>query len=225
MRVEKQFTVAAPLDRAWEELLDAAHVAGCVPGGELRAASGERVFTGDLTLGSNGSAIQALGTLRPVDADEDEHTATLRVHGRQVAGPGRGSGLVRVRLGSAGDSTRVDLSADVIVAGAAPASDAVQQTAQTLLDGFAERLGERMAERARSAPAPAAEPDRPAREPETERPAAAAEPQRAASPSGLPAVLTGTPARAGLVLVLIALLRAAFGRRPKRVKVTFDLKW
>jgi carbon monoxide dehydrogenase subunit G len=223
LRVERQFTVSAPLDRAWEELLDNDAVARCVPGGELTAAAGEPVFTGELTVGDNGSAIRALGTLRPIDADADEHTATLRLQGRQVAGPARGAGLIRARLGSEGDGTRVDLSADVTVAGAGGAAEAVEVGAQRLLDAFAERLGEQMAERARSAPAPAAAGAR------AEAPPPEPEPARAEPPSslglGMPGVLTGAPARSGLVLLALALLRVVLGRRPKRVKVSFELKW
>ncbi len=61
MRFEKEFTVAAPLDRAWRELDDIDVFASCLPG-ELRDADG--VCTGEFSLAANGAATRCQATLR-----------------------------------------------------------------------------------------------------------------------------------------------------------------
>src|SRR5258707_6323769 len=106
MRFEKEFTVAAPLDRAWRELDDIDVFASCLPG-ELRDADG--VCTGEFSLAADGAATRCQATLRPVDADDDEHATTVRVTGRQLGGPAIGPGTISCPASANRDTTHVAL--------------------------------------------------------------------------------------------------------------------
>ncbi|MEA2269919.1 MAG: uncharacterized protein QOC64_2529 [Solirubrobacteraceae bacterium] len=230
MRLEKQLTVGAPPDQVWAELLDVADLAACLPGAEVRAAPGEPVVRGEMTIGRNGSSVRGRGTVRPVDADEDERTTTLRIQGREVGGSALATALLRGHVGTADGATTVLVSADLDLTGQRADPATVQAEAQRLLDGFSERLEARIRERAREPrPAPeAARPPEPASVPagaasETDRPA----PLDAAR-EGLAAALGGRAQTyglaAGAAAVLIVLLRALF--RPRRhITVSLKYRW
>jgi carbon monoxide dehydrogenase subunit G len=149
MRLEKEFVVGAPLERAWRALSDLEVFASCIPGGELQPSDG--AYTGRIGLGPNGGRVECEATVRSVDQDEDEHVATVVVHGRQVGGPGVGSVTVQSRCQGADTSTRVVLTADVLSSGFEH-REAFAEAARELF----ERAADLLAERATTAPPPAA---------------------------------------------------------------------
>src|SRR5579884_2525193 len=117
MRFEHEFTVDVPLEHAWRTLADPGSVSASLPESKLRAVDG--IHTGRIELDSaRGLACEA--TITGVDQDDDEHVATVAVHGRQVDGPGIGSAIVRSHLRERSGSTTVTLTADVLTTGHAP---------------------------------------------------------------------------------------------------------
>ena len=178
------------------------------------------MYRGELTIPHNGSALRALGTLRPVDADDDERTATLRIEGREVGGPALATGMLRAHVDSEAGATRVVVVADVEVTGQRADPGAVEAGAQRLLDDVSERLDARIRERA-GAQAHAAGPA-----PRRGRRAAEAAQAPAADARG--AALSGGVGRGGLAVLaaaaLLLLLRALF--RPRRsVSVSLKYRW
>jgi carbon monoxide dehydrogenase subunit G len=211
MRFEHEFTVEVPLEQAWRALPDADAVAASLPRAELRAVDG--VHTGRIQLeGSRDLACEA--TITTVDQDEDEHVATVSVHGRQVGGPGIGSALLRSRFSAEGSVTRVSLTADVLTTGHDP-GNGFRAGAERIFEAVVEGLERRARER------PAAPPERPA------APAAAAPPPAAEAPTAAqlpvlaerswvermtaPKPLLG--GAAGLVIAAVVLRRTRRGRR------------
>jgi carbon monoxide dehydrogenase subunit G len=195
MRFEKEFTVAAPLDLAWRGLDDIDVLASCLPG-ELRNADG--VCTGEFALAADAAETRCQATLRPVDADEDEHATTVRVTGRQIGGPAIGAGTINCRASASGDATRVALGAEMTLTGYAAPTEVIEQRGQQLIEEVAERLRERLlapppATAQAEAPAPAelqAEAPAPA-ELQAEAPAPAE--LQAEAPAATPAPLAPPP--------------------------------
>lgn len=234
MKLEKQLSVGAPPDQVWAELLDVADLAGCLPGAEVRSAPGEPVVRGELTIGRNGGAVRCRGTVRPVDADEDDRTATLRIEGREIGGSALASGLLRGRVETENGRTRVIVTADLQLTGQRADPSAVEAEAQRTLDGFAERLEARLRERARE-PRPAAQGERAAETEPARAPAAAPAVAGDDAPSpadrardGLASALGGRAQTyglaAGAVAVLVLLVRAL--ARPRRgVTVSLKYRW
>jgi uncharacterized protein len=212
MRIEKEFTVAAPLERAWGEFLDVEDLAGCLPAGRFSRLDGEDVYGGDVTLELGGSKVGFHGTLRPLDADEDEHVASIQVRGREIAGPAIGAGTIESRLASDNGSTRVKLSADLRLTGQRAGDDAVQQAAGQVLDQFARRLEKRILDRQPEPRAPAA-------------PTAAPAPQAEAAPGDGGGPSLGAPAIASGVGLLVLALLALLGRRRKRASLVISYRW
>jgi carbon monoxide dehydrogenase subunit G len=211
MKLEKQFEVGVPLDRAWTQLSDMDALARCVPGTDLRRSPNGEIYTGEVTLGSNGSSAQVLGTLRPVDVDEDAHAASVRVQGRLLSAPALGDGILRARLDPAGDNTRVTLDADVQVTGATGGRADLERGGRAVLDEFAAGLERRLQE----APAATAERKAPAAAPTS------------APPPPKPAA-TGSPLAgfgAGALALAAAGAALAVRRGRKRARLSIEYRW
>jgi len=155
MRFEHEFTVEVPVAQAWRALAGADAVAGSLPDAELRAVDG--VYTGRIQLdGSRNLACEA--TVTAVDEDEDEHVATVSVHGRQVEGPAIGSAVVRTRITEEGSATRNRLTAEVLTTGHDPGNGfraRAHRVFEAVVDGLERRAREQPAEvPAAATPAP-----------------------------------------------------------------------
>lgn len=151
IRFEHEFTVEVPLEQAWRALATPGALAATLPGSELRSVDG--LHTGRVEL-DGGTGVACVATITAVDQDDDEHVATVSVHGRQVEGPGIGSATLRSRVSESGSSTQVSLVAEILTTGHEP-GNGFEQGARRLFDVVAQGL-ERQA---RKRPAPTAEPE------------------------------------------------------------------
>jgi carbon monoxide dehydrogenase subunit G len=143
MRFEHEFTVEVPLEQVWRALADADALAASLPDAQLRALDG--VHTGRIRLDA-GHDLSCEATITAVDQDEDEHVATVSVHGRQIEGPAIGSATLRSRLSEQGSSTKVSLTAEVLTTGHDP-GNGFQAGAQRLFAAVTEALERRARER------------------------------------------------------------------------------
>jgi carbon monoxide dehydrogenase subunit G len=203
IRFEHEFTVDVPLEQAWRALAGADAVAAALPNAQLRAVDG--LHTGRIQLDPRRN-LACDATISAVDQDEDEHVATVSLHGRQVDGPAIGSVVVRNRLSEAGSSTKVRLTAEVLTTGHDP-GNGFQAGAQSIFDTVIEGLERRALEGA----------------PEVE--AVDASTSRAAPSAALPSVVRPSwveriteqkslvGGAAGLVLAAVVLRRMRRGRR------------
>ena len=214
MRFEHEFTVEVPLEQAWRALADADALAAALPNAQLRAVDG--VHTGRIQL-DPGQSLWCEATISAVDEDEDQHVATVSVHGRQVEGPAIGSAILRSRLSDQGSATAVSLAAEVLTTGHAP-GNGFRAGAQTIFTAVAEGLEQRARERPPAAVAPLPTP----------APAVAAPsptPAPAHVPSSAPLVAQGSwlerasprgrlaAGAAGVVITVAVLRRMRPGRR------------
>jgi uncharacterized protein len=218
MRLEKEFVVGAPLERVWPAVKDPGILAACLPGADLQPR--DDVFAGRVEATADGRQIRCDATLRAVDADEDEHVATILLHGRQLEGPAIGSATVRSRCQPADSSTRVILTAELSSSGHAHPGAGLEAAARELFEKAAGRLEERAA----AAPPPASEtPPVSIAPPASERPPASEAPPRvpaplpahAAAQKKLPREVLAGGALAGGAVVGVLLARRLLGRRRK----------
>jgi carbon monoxide dehydrogenase subunit G len=212
MRIENEFTVAVPPERAWAELLDVEDLVGCLPGGSLRS-DGEDVYRGGMSVALNGSRLECSGTLRPIDADDDERRASFRIQGREASGPAIGHGTILGEVTSANGSTRVALSAELDVTGHTAEPAAIETGARELLGEFARQLEERVVKRSDGPPPSRAQGPRAAPEPKPDR-----DETPAPGPELAPAMRRYGPVLGALAL-LIALVAALAGRRRRGFSV------
>lgn len=150
MRFEHEFVVEVPLQQAWRVLADADALAAALPDAQLRAVNG--IHSGRVQLDPSHN-LSCEATITAVDRDEDEHVATVSVHGRQVEGPGIGSAILRSRLSDQGAATAVTLTAEVLTTGHEP-GNGFQTAARRMFETVAEGLECRARETATAAAAP-----------------------------------------------------------------------
>jgi carbon monoxide dehydrogenase subunit G len=232
MRLESQFTVTAPPEQAWEQVLDAGELAGCLPRIELRQASGDGVYAGRMSIGENGSRVVCGGTLQAIDADADERSASVRIQGREIGGAALGWAIVNGRVVERGGSTQVLISADLSLTGQRVSPEVLQSSAQQVLDEFARGLERRIQDAPVSIPDAVGAPTPPPAQPAAEPRPPLGDRTDAGGPEeslDLGAVLIGPAGRYGLaggvIVLVLALLRVLLGRPRRGVSVTFRYRW
>ncbi|MDQ6817470.1 MAG: SRPBCC family protein [Actinomycetota bacterium] len=221
MKLTNEFTVAVPIERAWETLLDIERVAGFLPGAKIESRADEDgVYRGSMRVKVGPMVVNYEGTARLVNADEHEHVADIAVQARDTKGQGTASAVIRNRLVAQDDGTRVIAETDLSITGrqAQFGRGIMQDVAGRMLDDFARRF-ERYLLEGDAATAEAqngAPPD--AREPANEWPAP--QPSTEVSDGGAPldlgSVVIRTPAVQRALAALAGLALAAFfllGRR------------
>jgi uncharacterized protein len=217
VKLTNEFTVAVPLERAWETLLDIERVAGFLPGAKIEPSDEEGVYHGTMRVKVGPMVVNYRGTARLVKADESEHVADLAVEAKDTRGQGTASAVIHNRLVEDANGTRVIAETDLNVTGrqAQFGRGIMQDVAGRMLGDFAHRFEQYLLEgdgRANGAAA-AAEPGAPA-------PAAAQPPApESAEALDLGSVMLRTPAvRRGLAMAGVVLLAMLLlGRRRRSV--------
>jgi carbon monoxide dehydrogenase subunit G len=206
MIVETEITISASAERVWEELSDLGALAAVIPGSQLKRVDGDSMLQGTLRPEIGGSAIDCIGTLRPLDLDEDGRSASCYFRFRQAHGPGFATGTLRGRVSGSDGSARVALALEGRLAAPGMDETTARDDADELLATLAAGLEKSLAERA-SRPAAVKAPEAPVPS------SAASRPPAAPARSGPPPV-----AIAGIFAILLALLvgRRSRGRRSRR---------
>jgi carbon monoxide dehydrogenase subunit G len=168
MKLENEFTVPAPVDRAWEVLLDLERVAPCLPGAAIEGREGD-AHTGTMTVKIGPITARYKGTVRIEEADEQARRAVMRAQARDARGQGTAAATITSTMEEAEDGTRVRVETDMRITGPAAqfGRGVMQDVSAKMMGRFAECLAGLMEEGEAPAPeepAPAAEEAAPAAE-------------------------------------------------------------
>jgi carbon monoxide dehydrogenase subunit G len=142
MRLINEFTVAAPRERTWNALLDVPRVARALPGAAVEPEQRDGAYQGSMRVKLGSLTMEYAGTARLDDVDEDDHSASFHVEGREIRGQGTAAATIRSRLEAQGDVTRVRVETELHVTGrqAQLGSGLMQDVASRVLDTFADGL-------------------------------------------------------------------------------------
>ena len=172
MKLSNDFTVAAPLERTWETLLNVERVAGCLPGASIEPVGEDGMYRGSMRVKVGPVTIAYSGTVRLADVDADQHVASFDARAKETKGAGTAAAVIRNRVEPAGDGTHVVVETDLNVTGRAAqfGRGLMEDVASKMLADFAGRLEQLVLEGApatqataatdagpRAAPAPALE--------------------------------------------------------------------
>ena len=69
MKIENEFTVSVPIERAWDVLTDLAGIAPCMPGAQLTGVEGD-VYSGKVKVKVGPVTSEYAGTARFVEKDD-----------------------------------------------------------------------------------------------------------------------------------------------------------
>ncbi|MFI6620801.1 SRPBCC family protein [Streptomyces sp. NPDC050528] len=116
MRIDNEFSVGVPVERAWQALTDLEALAPCMPGAELTGVDGD-VHRGKVRVKVGPMVSQFAGTARFVERDESAHHAVISAAGKDMRGGGNASATVDARLRGEGAGTVVTVSTDLNISG------------------------------------------------------------------------------------------------------------
>jgi uncharacterized protein len=144
MRIDNEFEVPAPVDQVWLYLLDVPRMAPCLPGAELTEVVDDNTYKGRVVTKLGPVSMQFSGTAHIVSKDESAHKVVLNAEGAEEKGKGQASMAVTATLVRAGAGTKVFVSQDVEIAGAAAqfGRGMVADVAAVLMKSFAQNVAE-----------------------------------------------------------------------------------
>ncbi len=163
MKLDNEFRVNAPIERAWEVLTDIPAITPCLPGAELTDHEGDeyrgtvKIKVGPVTANYSGKALFAV-------VDEDRHHIEIAADGRDSRGSGNASASITADMRADGDHTVVSIVTDLKVAGkvAQFGKGMIAEVSGKLIDQFVdcieqELLGDKVIDEVAAASADAGE--------------------------------------------------------------------
>ncbi len=117
MKIQEQFTVAAPATEVWSFLTDPERVATALPGAEISERIDDNTWSGGMSVKVGPVSAAYRGTVA-FDLDEAAHTAVVRAKGQGRAGMGNADMTMTSRIDALAPSeTEVTVEADLRVTG------------------------------------------------------------------------------------------------------------
>ena len=144
MQLNNTFTVAAPLDEAWEAFNSPETVAPCFPGATLLSSTGD-AFTGEVKVKLGPIAMSYKGKGAFVKRDKETRTIVIEASGRDSRGNGTAAATVTGTMNALGpQETEVTMVSDLKITGR-PAQfgrGAISDVADKLIGQFSAHLAD-----------------------------------------------------------------------------------
>jgi uncharacterized protein len=119
MLIRNEFEVAEPVEKVWNFFGDIPQVAACLPGAELTENLGEERYKGKVAVRMGPVRLQFAGTADITERDEDAKRLVVHASGADEKGRGQASMVVTAMLARSGRGTKVDVTQDLQLSGAA----------------------------------------------------------------------------------------------------------
>jgi uncharacterized protein (TIGR03382 family) len=154
MKIANQFTVSAPIERAWDVLSDLEQVIPLMPGAQLTGHEGDD-YLGKVKVKVGPVTSEFSGKVRFVEQDHSQHRAVIDAKGKEARGTGNAAATVTAQLHEDGDRTSVTVDTDLKIVGklAQFGSGMLQQVSEKLLGQFVESLEAELAANSAETPA------------------------------------------------------------------------
>ncbi|MBW0014050.1 SRPBCC family protein [Mycobacterium sp.] len=178
MKIANQFTVSAPIERAWDVLSDLEQVIPLMPGAQLTGHEGDD-YLGKVKVKVGPVTSEFSGKVRFVERDRAQHRAVIDAKGKESRGTGNAAATVTAQLHEDGERTGVTVDTDLKIVGklAQFGSGMLQQVSEKLLGQFVESLETKLVAENVAVPATPEGPSHIGRIEEPRHAAPAAEPQ------------------------------------------------
>ncbi|TFV67953.1 hypothetical protein E4P40_23930 [Blastococcus sp. CT_GayMR20] len=145
MELRNTFTIPAPIEEAWQVLLDIERIAPCMPGAKIEASRGAE-FDGSVKVKLGAMTLTYRGTAKIIEQDDAAHRAVIEGSAKEARGSGTAKATVVATLQPDGDGTEVEVRTSLHVTGK-PAQfgrGVMAEVSERLIGQFAERLREEM---------------------------------------------------------------------------------
>ena len=146
MLIKNGFDVAEPVEKVWQFFGNIPQVATCLPGTELTESLGDDRYAGRVAVRMGPVRLQFAGTADITERDEAAHRIVVHATGAEEKGRGQASMVVTATLARSGRGTRVDVSQDLQIAGAAAqyGRGMISDVTAVLMRDFATNLQDRI---------------------------------------------------------------------------------
>ncbi|WP_273844828.1 SRPBCC family protein [Rubrobacter calidifluminis] len=142
MKIENQFTVGVPVERAWNVMLDLERIAPCLPGASIQEQQEDGTYKGTMKVKIGPITANYRGTVSYKERDDSGHRAVLEATGRDARGQGTASATITATLEEADGGTRVNVETDMRLTGRAAqfGRGVAQDVASKIFEQFADCL-------------------------------------------------------------------------------------
>lgn len=142
MKLTTNFSVPAPVPKAWEVLLDLERVARLFPGATLEGGEDDE-YRGSVRVKLGPMSVEYRGVARFAERDENRRRVVIEARGRETRGAGMANATVVTVLNpSEGGGSAVSVDVDLAVSGrpAQLGAGVINDVAQRLVQEFSVRL-------------------------------------------------------------------------------------
>jgi len=119
MLIKNDFEVAEPVDKVWQFFDNIPQVAACLPGAELTEDLDDGKYKGRVAIRMGPVRLQFAGTAEITERDEAARRVVVHAAGAEEKGRGQASMVVAAVLSRVSGGTKVDVTQDLQLAGAA----------------------------------------------------------------------------------------------------------
>jgi len=146
MLIKNEFQVAAPVDKVWQYFGDIPQVAACLPGTELTDDLGDDKYAGRVAVRMGPVRLQFAGKADITERDEAAKRLVVNASGAEEKGRGQASMVVTATLAPAGRGTKVSVTQDLQLSGAAAqyGRGMVSDVSAVLMRDFSVNLADRI---------------------------------------------------------------------------------
>jgi uncharacterized protein len=146
MLIKNGFEVAEPVDKVWQFFGNIPQVATCLPGTELTESLGEDKYAGRVAVRMGPVRLQFAGTADITERDETAKRIVVHAAGAEEKGRGQASMVVTATLTRTGQGTKVDVTQDLQLSGAAAqyGRGMISDVTSVLMRDFAVNLQDRI---------------------------------------------------------------------------------
>lgn len=160
MLISNDFEVGQPVEKVWQFFGDIPQVASCLPGAQLTDELGENKYGGTVAVRMGPVKLQFAGTAEITERDDAAKRIVVNASGAEQRGRGQASMVVTAVLSAAGRGTKVAVTQDLQLAGAAAqyGRGMISDVSSVLMRDFSANMANRIAgaERGESVQAAAA---------------------------------------------------------------------
>jgi len=119
MLIKNDFEVAEPVEKVWQFFDNIPQVASCLPGAELTEDLGGGKYAGRVAVRMGPVRLQFAGTAEITERDEAARRVVVHAAGAEEKGRGQASMVVTAMLSRVSGGTKVDVTQDLQLSGAA----------------------------------------------------------------------------------------------------------
>jgi carbon monoxide dehydrogenase subunit G len=145
VKLENEFVVNVPIERAWEVLTDIPEIAPCLPGARLTGQDGD-VYSGKVKIKVGPVTAEYAGTADFLNLDNENYHVDIDAKGRDSRGSGNASAVITADMSPVDGGTKVVIHTDLKIAGkvAQFGKGVIGDVSKKLIDQFVECIHDKL---------------------------------------------------------------------------------